>query len=232
MMRWSLQNEIVYALTSDCPGSTIQADILFDGGLGGGNGMFPTSTPSLSSPSKLCSHQVYCDLLGSEFVSKLAEVYVKNTSATLSAVSEKLSEVAEDGKVSLAQALNVFETVEVGDLTPLIGLCGGEGTCQPVPACCLTRAATSCGWYVSERVVFSVGLGSGTNTAETVARSTARAMSEVTGSGNDAVDVEVAPMLERLIGTGPVRSAQLYTMEVGAGGAAGSGAAASKPALA
>jgi|EP01043_Picozoa_sp_COSAG02_P055269 hypothetical protein len=70
------------------------------------------------------------------------------------------------------------------------------------------------------------------NAAETVARGTARAVSEVTGAGNDAVDVEVAPMLERLIGTGPVRSTKLYTTETGGGGAAGSGAAASKPALA
>lgn len=68
--------------------------------------------------------------------------------------------------------------------------------------------------------------------AETVARGAARAVSEVTGAGNDAVDVEVTAMLERLIGTGPVRSAKLYTTESGGGGAAGSGAAASKPALA
>jgi|EP01046_Picozoa_sp_COSAG06_P025232 hypothetical protein len=68
--------------------------------------------------------------------------------------------------------------------------------------------------------------------AETVARGTARAVSEVTGSGNDAVDVEVAAMLERLVGTGPLRSVKLYTTEAGGGGAAGSGAATSKPPLA
>ena len=70
--------------------------------------------------------------------------------------------------------------------------------------------------------------------AETVARGAARAVSEVTGSANETVDVEVEPMTQRLIGTGPLRSEKLYDPELGGGGgtAVGSGAAASKPALA
>ena len=65
---------------------------------------------------------------GSEFIAKLAEVYVKNTSAALSALSAKLTGAAEDGKVSLAQAKEAFETLEVGNgPEPLVGVCGGEG---------------------------------------------------------------------------------------------------------
>lgn len=71
-------------------------------------------------------------MLGSEFIGKLAELYVKNTSAALSAVSAKLAEIAADGKVSLAQATEVFESLEVGNgPDSLVGICGGEGTCQP-----------------------------------------------------------------------------------------------------
>ena len=95
-------NDLRSALTKDCPGSTIAPDILFDGGLGGGN--------------------------GSEFLAKLAEVYVKNTSAALSALDAKLSGVAEEGKVSLSQARGAVASLEVGNgPEPLVGLCGGRG---------------------------------------------------------------------------------------------------------
>ena len=40
----------------------------------------------------------------------------------------KLTGAAEDGKVSLAQAKEAFETLEVGNgPEPLVGVCGGEG---------------------------------------------------------------------------------------------------------
>jgi hypothetical protein len=86
-------------------------------------------------PHRACSHSAHISLfLGSEFIAKLAETYVKNTSAALSAVSAKLSEIAADGKVSLAQATEAFESLEVGNgPEPLVGICGGDGTCQPRP---------------------------------------------------------------------------------------------------
>jgi len=95
-------------------------------------------------------------------------------------------------------------------------------------------SCAGCSWHVVLIIstAFRGDLCVGMSAAETVARGTARALSEVTGVGNDAVDVEVEPMLARLIGTGPVRPMKLYTTETGGGGAAGSGAAASKPALA
>ena len=95
-------NDLRSALTKDCPGATIAPDILFDGGLGGGN--------------------------GSEFLAKLAEMYVKNTTAALLALDAKLSGVAEGGKVSLSQARDAVASLEVGNgPEPLVGLCGGRG---------------------------------------------------------------------------------------------------------
>lgn len=77
---------------------------------------------------------------GSEFIAKLAEVYVKNTSAALSALSAKLTGAAEDGKVSLAQAKEAFETLEVGNgPEPLVGVCGGEGAPSRLPPALLYR---------------------------------------------------------------------------------------------
>eukprot|EP01043_Picozoa_sp_COSAG02_P085282 COSAG02_NODE_22956_length_734_cov_1.305512_2_plen_78_part_01 len=76
-------------------------------------------------PRRASSHsEHFAQTSGSEFVAKLAEVYVKNTSAALSAVSAKLAELATDGKVSLAQATEAFESLAVGSgPEPLIGIC-------------------------------------------------------------------------------------------------------------
>ena len=144
----SLQNELRNALTKDCPGSSIQIDVLFDGGLGGGNGV-PHWNRCLPRSLCVCSHYV-AHMLGSEFIGKLAELYVKNTSAALSAVSAKLAEIAADGKVSLAQATEVFESLEVGNgPEPPVGICGGEGTCQPTSISFAARLRVFRGWHAS-----------------------------------------------------------------------------------
>ena len=82
--------------------------------------------------SASCHNEHVAHISGSEFIAKLAEVYVKNTSAALSAASAKLAEIAADGKVSLAQAAEAFESLEVGNgPEPLVGICGGDGTQYP-----------------------------------------------------------------------------------------------------
>ena len=70
---------------------------------------------------------------GAEFVTALCTLFVKNVTDAEKAVAAKLNSVAADGKVSLAQARDAIEAVEIGpgnEQGPLIGVCGGAGSTQ------------------------------------------------------------------------------------------------------
>ena len=79
---------------------------------------------------------------GAEFVTALCTLFVKNVTDAEKAVAAKLNSVAADGKVSLAQARDAIEAVEIGpgnEQGPLIGVCGGSGRLTQISLCHKSR---------------------------------------------------------------------------------------------